>query len=76
MATPPENGTKEPIKVFLRLRPINKSEENKGSRSAVEVFDKKRIAVDDPREGNWDVEFDGVSREWDKFHLEIQCPYF
>ena len=50
----------ENIRVFLRLRPLNKFETNRRSRSAVEVVDETRIAIDDPVKGDWEVDVDGV----------------
>jgi hypothetical protein len=49
------------VRVFLRLRPLDRLEVNRRSRSVVEVLDDKRVAVEDPAEGDWEVACDGVS---------------
>ena len=46
--------------VFLRLRPLNQLELSKRSRRAIEVVDEKHVAVDDPEQGDWELELDGV----------------
>jgi hypothetical protein len=51
------------VLVYLRLRPLNKFEKNKRSRNVVEVIDDKRIAVENPLEGDFEAELDGVSHE-------------
>ena len=61
------NENAENIKVYLRLRPLNKFEANRRSRSVVEVIDDRRIAIEDPAEGDWEAELDGVSHECDFF---------
>jgi hypothetical protein len=48
------------VKVFLRLRPLNRFETSKRSRSAVEVLSEQRLAIDDPLQGDWEIDFDGV----------------
>ena len=52
----------ENIRVYLRLRPLNRFEENKRSRTVVEVIEEKRVAVEDPESGEAEFEFDGVSQ--------------
>ena len=63
------NENSENIKVYLRLRPLNKFEANRRSRSVVEVIDDRRIAIEDPAEGDWEAELDGVSHECDFVNL-------
>jgi hypothetical protein len=49
------------VRVFLRLRPLNRLEVNRRSRSVVEILDDERVAVEDPAEGDWEVTCDRVS---------------
>jgi hypothetical protein len=49
------------VRVFLRLRPLNRLEVNRRSRSVVEILDDQRVAVEDPAEGDWEVTCDKVS---------------
>jgi len=50
---------KEPIKVFLRLRPPSPEEEDSGK--AVEVQSKTNICITDSNQGDLTAELDGVS---------------
>ena len=50
------------VRVFLRLRPLNRLEVNRRSRSVVEILDDQRVTVEDPAEGDWEVACDRVSR--------------
>jgi len=50
------------VRVFLRLRPLNKLEENRRSRRVVEILDDQRVTVENPAEatGDWEVTCDKV----------------
>jgi hypothetical protein len=52
------------VRVFLRLRPLNRLEVNRRSRSVVEILDDQRVAVEDPVEGDWEVTVDRVSAKY------------
>jgi hypothetical protein len=49
------------VRVFLRLRPLNRLEVNRRSRSVVEILDDQRVTVEDPAEGDREVTCDRVS---------------
>ena len=51
----------EPVKVFLRLRPMDKLETSKRSKDCIELHDNpKIITVDSPLLGVYDFTFDQV----------------
>jgi hypothetical protein len=58
------------VRVFLRLRPLNRLEVNRRSRSVVEILDDQRVAVEDPAEGDWEVTCDRVSLS----RFKTNCP--
>ena len=60
----------ENVRVYLRLRPLNKFETTKRSRSAVEVLDAHNVVIDDPSQpDDWEVSLSGVSVE----KLALSC---
>jgi hypothetical protein len=49
------------VRAFLRLRPMNKLEENKRSKDCIELHDDPtRLTVDSPLQGTFDFTFDMV----------------
>lgn len=52
---------KEPIKVFLRARPLNKFEETSGCSAAVKFIEKTRVSIRDHCAGDFQSELDSVS---------------
>lgn len=58
------------IRVYLRLRPMNKLEESKRSKDCVEMHDNpKTLTVDSPLQGTFDFSFDMVGN----FLLSYSC---
>jgi hypothetical protein len=58
----PEDEEGDPVKVYLRLRPINKLESSKRSKDCIELHDNPKIVtVDSPLQGLFDFTFDMVS---------------
>lgn len=53
---------KEPIKVFLRLRPLNEGEEKEGGEKSVKAIGQKKITVDRAQGDSLEAEFDSVSK--------------
>ena len=57
--------SRENIKVFLRLRPVNKKEKAKRSKDCIELHDSPgRITVESPLSGSFDFQFDAVFDEF------------
>ena len=53
---------REDMRVFLRLRPMNKLEQSRRSKNCVELHeDTTVLTVDSPLEGEYDFVFDHVS---------------
>ncbi len=49
------------VRVYLRLRPMNKLEESKRSKDCIEMHDNpKTLTVDSPLQGTFDFTFDMV----------------
>ena len=62
MASESRTGpVKEPVKVYLRLRPLVADSSETEATPAVQVVDKKQVSVSDPEKGDWEANFDGVS---------------
>ena len=58
-----EEEFRDDMRVFLRLRPINKLEQSRRSKNCIELHeDPTLITVDSPLEGEYDFTFDHVSR--------------
>lgn len=57
-----EEEFREDMRVFLRLRPMNKLEQSRRSKNCIELHeDTTVITVDSPLEGEYDFVFDHVS---------------
>jgi hypothetical protein len=57
-----EEEFRDDMRVFLRLRPINKLEQSRRSKNCIELHeDPTLITVDSPLEGEYDFTFDHVS---------------
>lgn len=58
--------SRENIKVYVRLRPINKQEKAKRSKDCIEFHDNcpGKITVESPLNGSFDFQFDGVFDEF------------
>jgi hypothetical protein len=52
---------KEPVKVFLRLRPFSELEETSGCSSAARTISQTRVSIKDDSVGQYQTEFDAVS---------------
>lgn len=58
-----EEEFRDDMRVFLRLRPINKLEQSRRSKNCIELHeDPTLITVDSPLEGEYDFTFDHVRR--------------
>lgn len=61
--TAEEEEFRDDMRVFLRLRPINKLEQSRRSKNCIELHeDPTLVTVDSPLEGEYDYTFDHVSR--------------
>ena len=61
--TAEEEVFRDDMRVFLRLRPINKLEQSRRSKNCIELHeDPTLVTVDSPLEGEYDYTFDHVSR--------------
>lgn len=57
-----EEEFRDDMRVFLRLRPINKLEQSRRSKNCIELHeDPTLVTVDSPLEGEYDYTFDHVS---------------
>jgi hypothetical protein len=57
-----EDEFRDDMRVFLRLRPINKLEQSRRSKNCIELHeDPTLVTVDSPLEGEYDYTFDHVS---------------
>lgn len=58
-------GAEEKVKVYLRLRPMDKLETSKRSKDCIELHDNPQlITVDSPLLGTFDFTFDMVSQSY------------
>jgi hypothetical protein len=68
-----EEEFREDMRVFLRLRPMNKLETSRRSKNCIDLSeDPSIITVDSPLEGEFDFTFDHVRQQIS--HLLITIP--
>lgn len=71
-----EEREESPVRVFLRLRPLNKFESSRRSRNAVDILDDNKTVACDAPEGEIEVRLDGVSPDWLRRFVHFVGSFF